>query len=97
MPGVLTEQDFDAVDAAIAFAQQVRKLHRRRSERASPARRRDIRMALNRLGSAMKPLRSELGRLQYAPTTAAAEARHERVRDASKAIQTERRKLWKMR
>ena len=45
----------------------------------------------------MKPLRSEIGRFPYGPQTDEAEANRERIRQASDALQRERRKLWKMR
>ena len=49
------------------------------------------------LKRAMRPLRSEIGRFPYGPQTDEAEANREEIREASTAIQRERRKLWKMR
>jgi hypothetical protein len=85
-----------AGEAAIEYAQQVRKLHRRRSQKNSKQRLDDILMALERLKEAMVPIRSEIGRFPYGPQTDAAEARRQQIKDCSASIQSERRKLWKM-
>lgn len=98
MPTVLPQQAIDDADAAVAFAAQVRKFHRRRTDkRQSVQRSADIESALSRLKDAMEPLRSEIGRFPYGAQTDAAERNRETIRDASAAIQRERRKLWKMR
>jgi aminoglycoside phosphotransferase family enzyme len=97
MSDELSEDVFDNAEAAVALAQQVRRFHRRRSNRYSQHRAADIDHALNRLREAMAPLRSESGRFHYGPQTDAAEAKRQRVREASAALQRERRKLWKMR
>lgn len=97
MPEKLPEKIIDQADAAVAYAQQVRRYHRRRSAKKTRQRKQDIKLALERLKTAMKPLRSEIGRFPYGPTTATAEANRERIKEASAAIQKERRKLWKMR
>lgn len=96
MPSQLPQEAIEAADAAIAFAAQVRRFHRRRTDKRSQQRKDDIASALSRLKEAMDPLRSEIGRFPYGPQTPQAEANRERIRQASKAIQSERRKLWKM-
>lgn len=96
MPSELPKDAIENADAAVAFAQQVRKFHRRRTARKVEQRARDIELALQRLKDAMKPLRSEIGRFPYGPQTTIAEQNRERIRDASAALQRERRKLWKM-
>lgn len=97
MPSELPRDALDRASAAVTFAQQVRKFHRRRTARKSERRSADIEAALARLRDAMVPLRSEIGRFPYGPQTPTAEANRERIRDASAALQRERRKLWKMR
>lgn len=82
---------------AVTFAQNVRRMHRRRTEKTSPQRTADIQMAMDRLREAMDPIRSEIGRFPYGPQTTIAEERRQAIRDCSTAIQSERRKLWKMR
>jgi hypothetical protein len=89
--------ELDAAQAAVMNAQRVREFHRRRTEKTSKQRLQDIDLALTRLREAMKPLKSMLGTFQYGPATQAAELNREAVREASAAIQRERRKLWKMR
>ena len=96
MPNQLPNEAMKAAEAAIVFAQQVRKHHRRRTEKKSEQRARDIETALERLQVAMKPLRSEIGRFPYGPQSDLAERNRQRIRDASQALQSERRKLWKM-
>ena len=44
----------------------------------------------------MKPIRSEIARFPYGPQTDTAEANREKLRNLSKQIQGERRRLWKM-
>lgn len=78
------------------FAQQTRNYHRRRTPKNSPQREQDLRLAVERLREAMRPLKSEIGRFHYGPQTDAAEANREAIREASAALQRERRKLWKM-
>lgn len=97
MPSQLPQDAIDAADAAIVFAVRVRTYHRRRKSRTPIQRADDIDEALSRLRAAMKPLRSEIGRFPYGPQTDEAEANRERIREASDALQRERRKLWKMR
>lgn len=82
--------------AAVDQARAVRAYHRRRTEKGSPQRKTDIRVALAKLRAAMKPLKSALGKFPYQPQTEAAEEKRQAIRDASHAIQVERRKLWKL-
>lgn len=96
MPAVLPRQELEAAAAAVAYAQQVRAFHRRRANKRSPQREADIALALQRLREAMAPLRSEIGRFPYGPQTTEAEGNRDKIREASEAIQRERRKLWKM-
>lgn len=97
MPDHLPDDVIEDAEAAVAFARQVRKFHARRTHRNHAQRVEDINIALARLKEAMKPLRSEIGRFPYGPQTTIAENNRERIREASDAIQRERRKLWKMR
>ncbi len=96
MPAVLPKRDIEAADAAVVFAQAVRQTHRRRSNKTSAQRKADIALALERLKEAMAPLRSAIGRFPYGPSTSAAEENRRAIREASNAIQRERRKLFKM-
>jgi hypothetical protein len=97
MPTELPKDAIETAEAAVAFAQQTRRFHRRRTERGSKQRCADIELALVRLKEAMRPLKSEIGRFPYGPQTTVAEGNREKIRVASAAIQGERRKLWKMR
>lgn len=83
-------------DAAVAYAQKVREHHRRRTDKKSAQRAADLQLALDRIANAMKPLRSEIGRFPQGPQTEAAEIARQPIRDASQALQRERRKIWKM-
>lgn len=96
MPTELPKGAIDAADAAVAFAAQVRRYHRRRTDPRSEQRAQDIARAQERLHEAMKPLKSEIGRFVHGPQTQAAEKNRQAIRDASIAIQKERRKLWKL-
>lgn len=97
MPTELPKDAIETAEAAVAFAQQVRRYHRRRTERTAKQRTTDVELAIERLREAMKPLKSEIGRFPYGPQTTQAERNRQKIRDASDAIQRERRKLWKMR
>lgn len=96
MPSELPQRALDEAEAAVAFAIQVRRYHRRRTDRNAKARHDDIDTALARLRAAMKPLRAEIGRFSYGPSTDIAEANRQTIREASQDIQRERRKLHKM-
>lgn len=93
----LSDQQVEEALAAIEHAQKVRRLHRRKSEPGSAARETDIKLAQERIREAMKPIRSSLSAWHYGPQS----SNFERYRDAaallSKALQSERRKLHKMR
>lgn len=97
MPSELPRDAIESAEAAVAFAQQVRKFHRRRTDRGAEQRRRDIEVAIERLRTAMVPLRAEIGRFPYGPQTTVAENNRNKIRAASDSLQRERRKLWKMR
>lgn len=88
-----TERDtaIKEASAAVRLAREVRQRHARRTDRGTPQREADLRLARQRLDDAMKPLRSEIGRSAYSNVP-----REEEIRKASQAIQSERRKLWKM-
>jgi hypothetical protein len=96
MPEILPERDIDDAEAAIQFAQAVRRAHRLRRDGNHKRRASDIKIALDRLREAMRPLRSHIGRFPYGPTTPAAEANRQLIRMTSLNIQKERRKLHKM-
>jgi hypothetical protein len=96
MPAELPKSIIADAESAVAFAQQVRRFHRRRTDRRSNQREADIQLALVRLKEAMAPLRTEIGRFPYGPQTDVAEENRQRIREASAIIQRERRKLWKM-
>lgn len=82
--------------AAVQHADDVRKYHARRSAKGSPQREADLQTALGRLRKAMIPLRSWRGKSPYMIQSSAMFALNKRVEGASNAIQSERRKLWKM-
>lgn len=96
MPETRPDAVLDAAERAVANAQRVREFHRRRTEKNSPQRKTDILVARQRLKEAMKPLKSAIGKFPYGPQTVTAENNREAIRAASAAIQSERRKLWKM-
>ena len=96
MPEKLPQAALDAARAAVANARAVRAYHARRTSKQSDQRARDIEVALARLREAMRPLKSEIGRFPYGPQTGNAEANRDAIREASREIQVERRKLWKM-
>lgn len=83
-------------ELAIKNAQEVRAFHRRRTERGNRQREHDLILAIKRVKSAMRPLRSEIGKFPYGPQTDQAAVNRQLIREASKALQRERRKLWKM-
>ena len=97
MPAELPQDLIEAADAAVVYARQVRRIHRKRTDKDSKQRLTDIDLALVRLKEAMAPLRSEIGRFPYGPQTDEAEDNRQMIRVASQEIQRERRKLFKMR
>lgn len=96
MPATRPKTELDIAYAAVANARGVREYHRRRTEKRSPQRERDIAIALERIRDAMRPLKSMIGAFPYGPPTETAENNREEIRQASLALQRERRKLWKM-
>lgn len=90
------EESLREADLAVQHAQEVRAYHRKRTERGDRQRETDIALALERVRLAMKPLRSEIGRFRHQESLPNLIERREKIRDASLALQRERRKLWKM-
>ena len=84
-------------DDAVAFAEQIRKVHARRTAPGASQREADIRNGLDRLRDAMRPLRSALGSFPFEAQTDSAEMRRAGVSAASERVQSQRRKLTKMR
>lgn len=83
-------------ELAVTNAQEVRAFHRKRSGRSDRQRIHDLTLALKRVKAAMSPLRSEIGKFPYGPQTDVAAQNRQAIREASAALQRERRKLWKM-
>lgn len=96
MPAELPHADIEAAEAAIQFARLVRKTHARRSHKTSARRIADIQIARQRLKETMRPLRTYIGQFPVGPQTSIAEANRERIRETSRLMQAERRKLTKM-
>lgn len=90
------QADLKAAFAAVRHARDVRKYHARRTTKGSAQRETDLSEALARLKEAMKPLRSYLGSVPYKTESHSLQEITANVEAASKAIQSERRKLWKM-
>jgi hypothetical protein len=82
--------------AAVRYAESVRRLHRRRSPKGARQREADLGLARDRLRGAMRPLKSIIGKYQYAPQTSVAQRNRAALIEVSQAIQAERRKVWKM-
>lgn len=82
--------------AACRHAQDIRGFYARRSERDSRQRQEDLLAARERVRLAMTPLRSYLGGVARRTPSRSNIDLASRVREASSALQTERRKLWKM-
>lgn len=80
-------------ERAAAYARRVRRLHARKTRPGSQQRETDIKLALDELAKAMAPIRRRLGQLPHERGALNVEG----MRDASKLLQIERRKLWKMR
>lgn len=77
--------------AAVSHAREVRKRHARQTDRGTSQREADLKIARLGIDHAMKPLRSEIGAAAYRHIP-----REDDIREASQALQAERRKLWKM-
>jgi hypothetical protein len=90
------DDELVVAEAAVRHAQMVRRFHARKSPRGSAQRQADLQEARERLRTAMKPLRSYLGRAAYKNATNYNADLHDRVRETSAAMQKERRKLHKM-
>lgn len=82
--------------AAIRHARDTRSFHARRTKKGSKQREDDLESARARLKRAMVPLRSFTGAAPSRPQTEAHTELWARVAAASKELQSERRKLWKM-
>lgn len=96
MPRHLPTKEIEAAAAAVAYAQQVRKYHARRTARDSKQRITDVELGIERLREAMAPLRSMIGQFPYGPQTDIAEQNRQTIRSAAADIKRERVKLWKM-
>jgi aminoglycoside phosphotransferase family enzyme len=90
------DADLKVAFAAVRHARDVRKYHARRTKKGSVQREIDLEEALQRLRESMKPLRSYLGQVPYKEESHTLQNVTENVYKASAAIQSERRKLWKM-
>jgi hypothetical protein len=90
------EAVLSAAETAIQHAQSVRSYHRKETHPRHPQRLTDIKHAENRIKNAMRPIRSALGRAPYMNSSQITEKRLEQLRDMSKLLQAERRKLWKL-
>ena len=84
-------------DSAVQVAKDVRKYHAKRTKVGSATRNQDIMRAVGQVQAAMRPIRSALGRAPYDDITPDSEKRLEELREASRRLQVERRKLWKLR
>ena len=82
MPKHLPERELQAAEAAVAYAQQVRSFHRRRTDKTSKQRVTDINLAIERLKKAMKPLKAMMGGFPYGPQTPQAEMNRQTIREA---------------
>lgn len=96
MPAILPEQAVNEARLAVQNAQEVRTYHRKRTLRGDSQRQLDLSLAYKRVHTAMKPLRSHIGKFPYGPQTEIAANNRQIIREASAALQKERRKLWKM-
>lgn len=88
------EQDIAVGQAEAERSNALRTKLRWRSKPGGTKRERDIGRRLNAIDAAMKPLRAHIGRLAWEPLPAALD---ETLRETSRALQTERKQLKKMR
>lgn len=86
------EEVIEEARRAAEHGRAVREFHAKRNKRGSRQRETDIRLALERLRDAMRPVRRYIARLPYESAGIDVEA----LREASERLQKERRKLWKM-
>lgn len=96
MPSVLPADDIRRAFIAVDYARQVRRVNRRRTQKGDPQRESDLDLALERLQAAMVPIRRHVGKFPYGPEGDEASENRASIREASQAMQAERRKLWKM-
>lgn len=96
MADELIDSALKEAHAACRYALDTRSFHARRTERDEQQRQDDLYRARDRVRLAMVPLRRHLGKAQYLTGSRANVDLDNRVRAASKALQSERRKLWKM-
>lgn len=82
--------------AAVRHAQDTRNLHARRSKKGTPQREEDLKQARERIRLAMVPLKTFLGRAPFVRLTQEENELWQRATAASKALQRERMKVWKM-
>ncbi len=75
----LTQEQINAALAAIEHGRKVRKLHAKRTERGNRARQNDIKLALEQIKGAMKPIRSYLSSWHYGTQSAALEAKRDQM------------------
>jgi len=96
MPTELPKADVRKAVAARDHARSVRRVHRRRTDRGDPQREQDLDLALEKLKSAMGPIRRHIGKFPYGPQTGTAAKNRQIIQEVSDEMQAERRKLWKM-
>lgn len=96
MQGHPIQPEIQKAEAAIQYAQWVREHHRRRTNKGNPQREADLKNGLKQIKSAMKPLRTYLGQARWKEQTPEHLEQVVFVKELSQRLQTERRKLWKM-
>lgn len=90
---LVVESDLDLADQALAGIRLNRRYWRRRSNPAAGDRRASLQESLEQIDSAMKPLRSHIGRLAWEPVP---EKLERRLRKTSQELQYERKQIKKM-
>lgn len=90
------KEDIKNAERAILFAQQVRRMHARRTPTNSKRRNNDIELGITRLHEAMKPIRAMTAKARFQPFNSISAEQRELVQSVSLRLQTERRKLWKL-
>lgn len=86
-----------AGESAVKGAQSARRKHARKTKRGDERRERDLKEAAENIQKAMKDLRPIIARMPWQTYSEARERTNDQVRRVSKAMQIERRKIWKMR
>lgn len=89
-------QTVEKAEAAIAYAQEVRTYHRKRTRINHPQRNTDIQYATRKVQAAMRPIRSKLGKAPYRPINETSRRETDELKRLSARVQAERRKLWKL-